>query len=326
MQLETLMLFGLGFAVAALIALFVTRALWLYALRLGRLRSLRQAPSTHADLKTEIHRLRAENAMTAVRLERRADALATRNAELIARTTRDRERIDVLSDEIERQRARPPHHEPELVAAQLRQTIEPLEQDLLDREQAIVALRQEIAARDEEIAALRDSANRFARDIAERDRVIAELRTGVKLPHEPVETLEPQAAPAGERLRMRIEELAELSRQIELQREALKIERREIAALKDAEPEAIAPMRRTDDAIEATLADARREVSAIEEELVAVDPFAAAPPDTTVPADPEPAASRVQKPKGTRQLRPMAKPESIAAIASRLRALQRDEQ
>jgi hypothetical protein len=249
LQLETLMLFGLGFAVAALIALFVARALWLYALRLGRLRSLRQAPAAHADLRTEINRLRAENAMTTVRLERRAETLASSNAELIARTTRDRDRLDLLAAEIERHRSRGPDRaleeraraEIDALEREARQTIDALDSEIAERDRMIEELQQAIAAREEEIASLRVSADRYAEDVAARDRRLVELEQGfapssgasagaVALPRAPSAPGSPAAAgPASERLRMRIEELAELSRQIEAQRARLAAEQAALA-------------------------------------------------------------------------------------------------
>lgn len=235
LQLETLMLFALGFAVAALIALFIARALWLYALRLGRLRSLRQAPATHADLRTEINRLRAENAMATVRLERKAEALSARHAELIARATRDRDRLDLLAAELERHRNRGPDRalearaRAELAAleTEARQAIEALETEIAGRDRLIAQLRRSLGARDDEIAALRVSADRFAADVAARDLRLNELEQGFEPSAGAAVQVTPPApsaagilAPASGRLQMRIEDLADLSRQIEEQREA----------------------------------------------------------------------------------------------------------
>jgi peptidoglycan hydrolase CwlO-like protein len=306
LQLETLMLFGLGFAVAALIALFVARALWLYALRLGRLRSLRQAPATHADLRTEINRLRAENAMTAVRLERKAEALSTRNAELIARTTRDRDRLDLLAAEVDRHRSRGPDRaleeraQAELAAleAEARQTIEALETEIAERDRMIAELRQSLGAREDEIAALRLSADRFAEDVAARDRRLVELEQGFApsasaaltqsaAPQEAQASAGAVAVPASERLRMRIEELGELSRQIEAQREALKAEQ---ASLE--QPAGTPPPEDT----------------------------AAA---TAIAADGEPAPAVAPKPS-RRALKPSQRQAGIEALATRLKTIRRE--
>jgi hypothetical protein len=312
LQLETLMLFGLGFAVAALIALFVARALWLYALRLGRLRSLRQAPATHADLRTEINRLRAENAMTTVRLERRAEALATRNAELIARTTRDRDRLDLLAAEIERHRNRGPDRateeraraEIEALEQEARQTIDALDGEIAERDRVIEELQQAIAAREEEIASLRVSADRYAEDVAARDRRLVELEQGFAPSADIGEgaLASGPAAPAAERLRMRIEELAELSRQIEAQRATLAAER---AAL--AEP----------DGIGAAQEDVPAPVAADP------DPAATAPgPDQAVP---KPPADSGSPPVPSRRApRPGPRQAGIEALAKRLKSIQRE--
>jgi hypothetical protein len=62
-QLEMLMLVALGFAVAALIALFVMRAVWVSGVSLGRRRMERQAPIASAELQADRRRVRAEFAM-----------------------------------------------------------------------------------------------------------------------------------------------------------------------------------------------------------------------------------------------------------------------
>jgi len=309
LQLETLMLFGLGFAVAALIALFVARALWLYALRLGRLRSLRQAPATHADLRTEINRLKAENAMTAVRLERKAEALSARNAELIARTTRDNDRLDLLAAELERHRHRRPDREAQdraqaeiaALETEARQTIDALEMEIAERERLIAELRRSVAAREEEIEGLRVSADRFAEDIAARDQRLAELEQGFEPSAQPASRREPApgkdrfaraaafpAAPANERLRMRIDELADLSREIEEQRQ---------------------PLKAAHDPLDTAGAADSVTVSAVAEEPPHPD-AAAAPP--------QPARG------GRRAVRPATRAAGIEALASRLKTIRRD--
>src|SRR5262249_23670962 len=101
-QIETLMLLGLGFALAALISLFVGRGLWHYALRLGGLRTQRAAPSAMAELQADRDRLRAEYAMLSRKLELRLQDLKTRLAEQMAEVARSRNRIDTLISEVER--------------------------------------------------------------------------------------------------------------------------------------------------------------------------------------------------------------------------------
>ena len=95
-QIETIMLVTLGFAVAALIALFLGRMIWSYALGLGKRRMQRSAPASMAELQADRDRLRAEYAMLARKLELRLDDLKTRLAEQTAEVSRNRNRIDVV--------------------------------------------------------------------------------------------------------------------------------------------------------------------------------------------------------------------------------------
>ena len=70
-QIETIMLVALGFAVAALIALFLGRIAWVFALGLGKKRMQRAAPTTIAELQSDRDRLRAEYAMLSRKLDKR---------------------------------------------------------------------------------------------------------------------------------------------------------------------------------------------------------------------------------------------------------------
>ena len=80
-QTETLMLVVLGFALAALIALFIGRFAWHLALRLGAKRMQRQVPSTVTELQSERDRLRAEYAMLSRKLGLRLSDIKMRMAE-----------------------------------------------------------------------------------------------------------------------------------------------------------------------------------------------------------------------------------------------------
>lgn len=94
-QTETLLLVVLGFALAALIALFFGRMVWATALRLGARRMQKQVPSTLVDLQTERDRLRAEFAMLSQRLETRLESSRLRMAEQMAEVSRHRNRLEI---------------------------------------------------------------------------------------------------------------------------------------------------------------------------------------------------------------------------------------
>ncbi len=95
-QLEILLWFGLGFAVASLIALFLGRAAWRSGVRLGARRMARKVPGTVSELQTERDSMRAENAMMARKLEVRTSEMKARLAEQAAEVARHRNRIEVL--------------------------------------------------------------------------------------------------------------------------------------------------------------------------------------------------------------------------------------
>lgn len=95
-QTETLLLVVLGFALAALIALFIGRLMWSAAIRIGARRMQKQVPTSLVGLQTERDRLRAEYAMLAQRLGSRLEAVKQRLAEQMAEVNRHRNRIELM--------------------------------------------------------------------------------------------------------------------------------------------------------------------------------------------------------------------------------------
>ena len=117
-QIETIMLVALGFAIAALIALFLSRFFWAVALRLGNKRLLRSTPTTIAELRADRDRLRAEYAMLSRKLQLKMDNIKTRLAEQMAEVTRNRNRIDHLIVEVRTRDAMLADREAEIDEAQ----------------------------------------------------------------------------------------------------------------------------------------------------------------------------------------------------------------
>ena len=99
-QLETILWFGLGFAVASLIALFLGRSAWRSGVRLGARRMQRKVPGTVSELQTERDSMRAENAMMARKLEVRMGEMKARLAEQAAEVSRHRNRIEILAADL----------------------------------------------------------------------------------------------------------------------------------------------------------------------------------------------------------------------------------
>src|SRR5262245_2021412 len=121
-QLETILWFGLGFAVASLIALFLGRSAWRSGVRLGARRMQRKVPGTVSELQTERDSMRAENAMMARKLEVRMGEMKAKLAEQAAEVSRHRNRIEILAV------------------------------DLVKRDKADAGLRAEIARLEEQVA------------------------------------------------------------------------------------------------------------------------------------------------------------------------------
>jgi chromosome segregation ATPase len=101
-QLETILWFGLGFAVASLLALFLGRAAWRAGVRIGARRMARRVPGTVSELQTERDSMRAENAMMARKLEVRMGEMKARLAEQSAEVSRHRNRIEMLVSDLAR--------------------------------------------------------------------------------------------------------------------------------------------------------------------------------------------------------------------------------
>jgi chromosome segregation ATPase len=101
-QLETILWFGLGFALASLIALFLGRSAWRSGVRLGARRMQRKVPGTVSELQTERDSMRAENAMMARKLEVRMGEMKAKLAEQAAEVSRHRNRIEILAADLGR--------------------------------------------------------------------------------------------------------------------------------------------------------------------------------------------------------------------------------
>lgn len=99
-QLETILWFGLGFAIASLIALFLGRSAWRSGVRLGARRMQRKVPGTVSELQTERDSMRAENAMMARKLEVRTGEMKAKLAEQAAEVSRHRNRLEVLAADL----------------------------------------------------------------------------------------------------------------------------------------------------------------------------------------------------------------------------------
>jgi chromosome segregation ATPase len=228
-QIETIMLVALGFAVAALIALFLGRFAWVFALRLGKKSMQRAAPSTIAELQADRDRLRAEYAMLSRKLELRMNDLKIKLAEQMAEVSRNRNRIDHLISEVRSRDAQLSQRDGELQG--LRMQLTPLETELSARTATVQNLKEQLRGRDEEIHKLSQTLEKLRSEISERNRQIAAIKKDVA-DREAWGVLAPDALSAQSRLQKRIDDLMSLSRQIETQRRHLNQQKDEFESLK----------------------------------------------------------------------------------------------
>ncbi|MCA3573662.1 MAG: hypothetical protein IOC86_07050, partial [Aestuariivirga sp.] len=182
---ETILLIVLGFSLASLIGLFLGRALWTTALKLGARRMQRQVPSSLVGLQTERDRLRAEYAMLAQRLGARLEEAKLRHAESMAEVSRHRNRLQQIERSEGTRNAE---------IAQLRARVSGLEAALADGKAQEAELRQALAAKEEAFRKLRKKRGYEGHKFAEE-------------PVPPVPPLDPEL-----RLRQRIDKLSELAK------------------------------------------------------------------------------------------------------------------
>jgi myosin heavy subunit len=231
-QIETIMLVALGFALAALIALFLGRIAWVFALGLGKKRMQRAAPTTIAELQSDRDRLRAEYAMLSRKLELRMSDLRSKLAEQMAEVSRNRNRIDHLISELRTRDRLLNERDSELQA--LRVQIGPLESELTARTAAVQQFREQLRGRDEEIHKLTQTLEKLRAELTERNRQVAAMKKEIADREATGVLLHPDSLSAQERLRKRIDDLTSLSRHIETQRRHLVHQKSELETFKNA--------------------------------------------------------------------------------------------
>lgn len=99
-QTETLLLVALGFAFALVLAMIFGFAIWSSANRWASYKRKREVPTTILDMQAEREGLRAQNAMTARRLEFLLDDARSQAAEKTAQVMRQRNRAIVMSKDL----------------------------------------------------------------------------------------------------------------------------------------------------------------------------------------------------------------------------------
>jgi hypothetical protein len=104
-QTETLLLVALGFALAIVFFMVFGFAMWSAANRWSAFRRRKEIPTTILDMQSEREALRASNAMTTVRFETLLQKSRDEAAEKTAEVSRHRNRVVLLSREIDAKNA-----------------------------------------------------------------------------------------------------------------------------------------------------------------------------------------------------------------------------
>jgi DNA repair exonuclease SbcCD ATPase subunit len=235
-QTETVMLVALGFVAALMVSLLVIRALWSYAVGLGRRRVERRAPSHIAELKADRDRLKAEFAMQGRRLQLRLDDLKTRMAEQMAEASRNRNRMEQLAADLASRDAEIGKRDAEIEA--LKAQADSLERELTQRTEMTQAARDDLREREDEIASLRAQLMAAQAGMGEQLRVAdasgSPLSASPGSPAAQAYNADPALLNEAElRLRKRIDELNALTRQIDDQRRDLSFQHKELNTLRE---------------------------------------------------------------------------------------------
>ena len=172
-QIETIMLFALGFILAALIAMFLGRGLWNYGVKIGQRRMQKLSPLSITEVQADRDRLRAEYAVMTRKLELRLDDLKDRMAEQMAEVSRNKTRIEDLHGEIDERDQLLAERESE--NANLKAKFEPLETELAARTASIQQLKEQLRNKSEQSENSQRELVQMRLQLEEKEGVIAEL-------------------------------------------------------------------------------------------------------------------------------------------------------
>lgn len=282
-QLETILWFGLGFAVASLIALFLGRAAWRSGVRLGARRMQRKVPGTVSELQTERDSMRAENAMMARKLEVRTTEMKAKLAEQAAEVSRHRNRLEIMAV------------------------------DLAKRDKLDGGLRTEIARLEEQVATYEglisqrtDSVSLTLEKLQAKDREIDQQADEIAALKSKIWKLQAKTQPIEERLTEASEESEKLAAEIRALDQAWPAKLAELgfnnAAASTQAAQIAAP--------EATSAETRSELTKVEPDL---EPLNGTPaPVAALSPEPQPVRSPQSRFAG-----------NVISLAQRIKALQK---
>jgi DNA repair exonuclease SbcCD ATPase subunit len=339
---ETFMLVALGFATGLLLALLFGRLAWHAAVRVGSRRMQRQMPSSLAELQAERDRLRAESAMLSRKMEMRTAELKSQLVEQSAELTRERNRADILVDELKRRDSTIAEREQHVGVSQ--EQASHLEAELSTRTSNLQGAQSQLRDSQDLIARLKNELSVLTQALADRDGRIADLRK--ELAERPLRLESPvrhEQVSATDRLQRRIDELTALSREISEQRSSFNRERNELAALAAAAADlpldtvesgedttSLDDVTNQERSIDRMLAKAERESRELAVELERLDALHGDPPPlvaTREPTLPEPREASAEisiLPAPVSAEQPQRGLANVVSLAARIRALQKN--
>lgn len=166
MTINTAMLVGLGFLIAALLAVLIAPAYRRRTVRLTTDALKRSLPLTEAEMRADKDRLRAEHAIRVHNLEAKLESVTLSSARQNIEVNRRDARISGLEGTVGEQKTQLDEYE------NARRVLEQTVTDRLPKIEArLVEARKLLSQRDNEIATLADTAQKQARAIAEATQI-----------------------------------------------------------------------------------------------------------------------------------------------------------
>ncbi len=272
-QIETIMLFALGFILAALIAMFLGRGLWNYGVKIGQRRMQKLSPLSITEVQADRDRLRAEYAVMTRKLELRLDDLKDRMAEQMAEVSRNKTRIEDLHAEIDERDQLLAERENE--SASLKSKFEPLETELASRTASIQQLKEQLRNKTEQAENGQRELVQLRVQLEEKDDLIAELEAKVAAANHQTEV--------DKAITDKVAHLSKLTQTIQEHKSNLDAQQKEIksleTSLKDAETKVGQPAiakntkQLSDNAgsLEKSMSEAEAEAQKLHNELAEMD-------------------------------------------------------
>ncbi len=315
-QIETIMLFALGFILAALIAMFLGRGLWNYGVKIGQRRMQKLSPLSITEVQADRDRLRAEYAVMTRKLELRLDDLKDRMAEQMAEVSRNKTRIEDLHAEIDERDQLLAEREAE--SATMKAKFEPLEAELASRTASIQQLKEQLRNKSEQAENAQRELVQMRVRLEEKDNLIAELETNA------AEAL--QKSEIDKAITDKVAHLSKLTETIQEHKNNLNAQQEEIRSLetsiKDAEkktgPAASAKntkrLSENAGALEKSMSEAEEEAQKLHNELEQLDKVWE---ERSKKADAPKKAAEEDKsePRKSATVTPLRKPDAAAAKA-----------